>query len=432
MCHFQGILPGTAAAPHGRGWWHWLGVAVLWMGGLAGWAQPASGLFRFVRPRQHRAVVPLRTERNLLVVSAYLNDSGPYNFLLDTGVAASIITAPEIAELLGFTHGELFRVVGAGGKATGLLAYQADKVRVSLPGIVAPAMSVLVLSEDVLNLSGYVGMPIHGILGSELFRSFVVAVQLDAHRLVLRDPAGFKPPTGRQWAALPLTVTQNKAYLTVPVSLHDSLARPLKLVLDTGAGHALSLETAADPRLVVPTRHLTAELGRGLSGVVHGQLGRVDSLRLGRFRLPSVLTSFPADADVHSRTDVPRHGNLGYELLKRFSLIIDYPHQRLLLRPNLHFHEPFEHDMCGLDLLALGPDYRRFQVLRVVPGSPAATAGLQAGDEVMSINFSPVKLLTLTQINMLLHSGDGRTMLMEIRRADGEFNFVKLQLKRQI
>lgn len=414
-------------------WRQWL-LALAMLGcALPSLAQFTPGPFRFVRHKQQRAAVPVRTERNLLIVSAFINDSGPYNFLLDTGVATSLLTSPEIAELLRLPHGENFRVVGAGGESTGLLAYQADNVRVTLPGVVAPAMRWLVLSEDALNLSGYIGMPIHGILGSELFRSFVVDVQPDVNRLILRAPATYEPPTGRHWTALPLTLAQDKAYLTIPVCLHDSVARPLKLVLDTGAGHALSLETTADPaRLAVPARCLTAELGRGLSGIVRGQLGRVDSLRLGHYRLPAVLTSFPTAHDVHSRTDVPRHGNLGYELLRHFSFIIDYPHQRLLLRPNQHFGEPFEHDMCGLDLVATGPDYRRYQVLRVLPDSPAAAAGLQAGEEVLNINFVAAGLLTLSQLNRMLHSADGRLLFMVLRRADGEIYSATMRLKRQI
>ena len=128
--------------------------------------------FKFRQPKRQRTAVPLRVERNLPVVRATLNGAGPFNFLLDTGVAISLITNPKLADSLHLTHGAQFRVVGAGREATGLLAYQADGVRVELgPNVVAPALTWLVLSDDVLNLSGYVGMPIAGILGSELFRS---------------------------------------------------------------------------------------------------------------------------------------------------------------------------------------------------------------------------------------------------------------------
>lgn len=399
-------------------------------------AQPqalaTTGPFRLARPEQRRAIVPVQVQRNLLVVAAYLNGRGPYNFLLDTGVGTAILTSPTLADSMQLRHGPKFRVVGAGGSDTGLIAYQTDSVRVSLPGVEAPHMTWLVLSEDVLNLSGYVGVPIHGILGSELFRSFVVGLQPEQGRIVLTPPETYCPPKGRNWSSLPLQLENNKAYLTAPVQLTDSLTLTLKLVLDTGASHALSLELDSDPRLVPPPQRLHTDLGRGLTGMVQGYLGRVRRLQLGRYTLRSVLTSYPNPADVHRRVDVPRNGNIGYELLKRFSLVVDYPHQRLLMRPSAHFRDAFEHDMCGIDLVATGPGYNRFIISRVMPDSPAAVAGLQPDEELVSINLIPADSYSLTQLSQLLHSEDGRLLLLILRRPDGALYTTALRLKRQI
>jgi hypothetical protein len=395
-------------------------------------AVPAPAPFAFANAKRQKATVPFQMHRNLIIVRVRLNGSGPYNFMLDTGVAVSLLTSPEVADSLCLRRGQQFRVVGAGGQATGLLAYQTDGVRVNLGPAEARAMSLLVLTEDVLNLSAYVGLPVHGILGSELFRSFVVGVEAERGLLQLHVPASYEPPRSARWSSLPLSVEGNKPYLTAPVQLTDSVAVPMKLVLDTGAGHALSLEVGSHPRLELPTPRLAAELGRGLTGIVRGHLGRVAALQLGRYRLPAVLTSYPDSADVRTRTDVPRNGNIGYELLRRFSLVFDYPHQRLLLRPNAKFDEPFEHDMCGLDLLAAGADFRRFMVVRVTPGSPAAEAGIEALDELVSINFLPADSYSLTQLSLLLHSADGRLLFLVLRRPGGELHTAYLRLKRQI
>jgi predicted aspartyl protease len=392
----------------------------------------AATPFVFDRARRKQAKIPVQLQRNLLIVKCLLNGAGPFNFLLDTGVNTSIITSAALADSLHLRHGQNYRVMGAGGVATGLLAYQTDSVRVELPGVVAPRMTCLVLSEDVLDLSGYVGVPIYGILGSELFRSFVVALRLEEAQMVVSNPVTYRRPKSRRWSEVPLSLENNKAYFTAPVQFSDSLTLPLKLVLDTGASHALSIELDSDPRLVAPAKRLPTNLGRGLSGLVQGYLGRVATLQLGRYTLRSVLTSFPNAADVHRRIDVPRNGNIGYELLKRFSLVIDYPHQRLLLRPNTKFHDAFEHDMCGIDLLATGPDYRRYLVLSVTPNSPAAAAGLRPDDELISINLLPASVFTLTQLDRMLHSEDGRTLLMVLRGPDGNMRTASVRLKRQI
>ena len=374
-------------------------------------------------------------------MAARLNGHGPYNFLLDTGVGISLLTDPQLADSLGLAHGAEYHLAGVGGADSGLRAYEAPGVRVELPGAVAPQLKWLVLTNDVLDLSGYAGMPIHGILGAELFESLVVTILPQQSRLVLSDPAHYQAPRGRRWISLPLRLDHHKAYLTLDVAQLPvpagtaELPLPLQLVLDTGAGHALSLETSADHRLRLPAAHLRTDLGRGLSGVVSGNLGRVASLRLGRYCLPQVLTSFPDSSQVHQRlpsSERGRQGNLGYEVLKRFQVVIDYPHQRLLLRATPALNDPFEHDMCGLDLLACGPNLRRYLVQRVLPNSPATTVGIDAGEELLSINLLPVSSMTISDVSHLLHSQDGRTLLLLLRRPNGELHPTSIKLKRQI
>jgi len=386
--------------------------------------------FQFEKAGQQKVRMAFSFQRNLIIVKAFLNEQGPYNFLLDSGVGISLITDPALIEPLGLERGANYHVTGVGEEKS-LEAFYSDSVRVKMTGVKASALSFLVLSEDVLNLSGYVGMPVHGILGYDVFNSFVVQVEPTAEQLWFHDPATYRPPRGRRWTSVAFNLEGRKSYLTVPVSLTDSLTLPLKLILDTGAGHALSLETASDPRMRVPPQRLKAQLGRGLNGAINGYLGRVQGMQLGRYRLHNLLTSFPNPESGALRAEVPRNGNIGFELLKRFEVVIDYTHNTLWLRPNGLYRDPFEHDMCGIELLATGPDYRRYFVLRIEPNSPAATAGLQPDDELVSINLAPVNRLNLTQISRIFHSGDNHTLFLLLHR-NGEMISALVRLKRQI
>ncbi|MGI4865308.1 MAG: aspartyl protease family protein [Janthinobacterium lividum] len=411
-------------------------LALLW--GPLAWAQ-GSPTFALARPKARRAVFGFDTQRNLIIVAARLNGKGPYHFLLDTGVSISLLTNAALADSLHLERGEEFRVVGSGGEDTPLRAYRTNEVRVELPGVVAPRMRWLLLSEDALNLSSYAGTRIDGILGAELFNSLVVAIWPMRGQLICYDPGRYRAP--RRWTSLPLHLDQGKAYVEAtvgqqPLAASDPAAPlPLRLVLDTGAGHALSLETTADPRLHLPTAHLRATLGYGLSGAVRGHLGRVATVQLGPYQLPQVLTSFPDSGQVHQRLrsqDAPRQGNLGYELLKRFNTVIDYPHQRLLLRRNAQNQLPFEHDMSGLSLVAAGPGYRYYLVTGVEAGSPAAEAGIVLNEELLAINLLPTGVLALSEIARLLRARDGQRLVLVLRRPDGELHSVQLQLRRQI
>ncbi|AII53278.1 aspartyl protease family protein [Hymenobacter sp. APR13] len=410
------------------------GVCLLLLLGAASGAvaQPSDLPFRLENPNKRQVRLPFYFQRNLIIVEVKLNGAGPYNFLLDTGVATSIITDPSLTPLLRLRPGaEVYRVAGVGEEEP-LEAHYADSIRVTLPGIVAPVLPFLVLSADVLNLSGYVGMPIHGILGYDIFRSFVIEIEPNSTQLVVRTPAGYQPRRGRRWTRVPLTLERRKPYLTVPVGMTDSLTLPLKLVLDTGAGHALSIETTSDPRLQVPEQRLRSQLGRGLSGAINGYLGRVRSLQLGRYQLRTLLTSFPEANSAALRTDVPRNGNIGFELLKRFDLVIDYSRREVWLRPNALYHDPFEHDMCGLELLATGREYRNYIVMQIEAGSPAALAGIQPRDELLSVNLQPAAAISLTELSRIFHSGNGRMLLLVLRRPDGELYTTQVRLQRKI
>ena len=426
-------------ASFGWGWGRWLLVALLLSAGV-GHAQDSTAAFRFNRAGRHRARLTFISQRNLIVISALLNGRGPYNFLLDTGVGASLLTDPAVSAELGLLRGSEYHLMGVGGTDSGLRAYETTNVRVDLSGSVgAPGMAWLVLNSDVLDLSGYVGMPIHGIIGSDLFRSFVVVIRPEERQLVLHDPGTYRAPRGRHWTRLPLVLDHHKAYLTAEVqqlpAVPGAAGLPLRLLLDTGAGHALSLETTSSQRLRLPPEHLRTDLGRGLTGLISGWLGRVAGVQLGRYHLPQVLTSFPDSMQVHSRlvgSERLRNGSVGYEVFKRFITVIDYPHHQLLLRPTAALREPFEHDMCGLDLLATGPEYRRYLVQRVVPGSPAAAAGIAEGEELVSINLLPINVFSLSDLSRMLHSQDGRVLLLMLRRPDGELHTANVRLKRQI
>ena len=400
---------------------------------VAALAQPQPP-FQLRHPRAKRITFTFELQRNLIVLPTYLNGRGPYYFILDTGVGTSIITDAGLRDSLNLRLGQRFMVAGVGQDAP-LVAFQTDNVRVELGEdrvAAAQNLSLLLLSDDILDLSGFVGRPIHGILGADVFRSFAVEVEAEKQQLTLHRPEQFRAPRGRRWVPLPLEIEGDRAYIHTDVGLNDSTTLPLRLILDTGAGHALSLEIGSDARLAVPTQRLRAYLGRGLNGDVTGYLGRVKTLQLGRYRVNSLVASFPDEHVVRARVGVPRNGNVGFELLKRFSVIIDYTHNRMWLRPNDLFRDPFEHDMCGMELLAGGPNYRRYLIQRIEPGSPAAQANLLPQDELLSINLQPVASMSLTQVTRLLHSADGRKLILFVRRAAGDLFVTNLTLKRQL
>lgn len=389
----------------------------------------AQRLFQFDNPRMKRKKVPFEFHRNLIIMEVYVNQKGPYNFMLDTGISLTLIIDPSLRDTLQITEGRIVKVVGA-GEDDELEALIATGLEMSFAGITGRNITMAVLSEDVLSLSNYLGFPIHGILGYDLISSFVTEINYVDRQMVLYRPEKFRKK--RKDKPIPITLEHQKPYIIAHGVLNDSTALPLKLVIDTGAGHGLSLEMGSDPAIQLPANTMEAQLGRGLGGIINGHLGRIQRLTIDNYQLKDVITSYPDHEHVVAKLEkVERHGNLGNEVLKRFRVVFDYHRSRIILRRNRFYREPFEHDMVGAHLVAEGRDFRRYVIYRVEPGSPAEAAGLQPGDEIVSINLMPVIQMPITQIDRLFRSRDKQVIFLRINRK-GENFFALVTLKRRI
>ncbi len=401
---------------------------------VAGWPPPLAAqspasdpALRLARPKARVTAVPLRVRRNLLLVPVYLNGRGPFQFVLDTGVETAILTDPAVRDSLHLPPGQPLLVEGAGEEAALRAEYYA-RVGVSLAGVAPGFMPLTVLSDDALHLSQYVGEPVAGLIGYDIFRAFVV--EISAERLRLHAPEHFRAP--RSAVRVPLAIYAGKPYLRAPLVQQppaDTLTA--RLLIDTGAGHALSLEIGAHPALRLPTARLRAQLGRGLSGPVNGWLGRIHTLTLGPYALHAPLVSFPDSAAARAKARIPRAGTLGYEVLRRFRVWFDYPGRGLWLQPNARLHAPFEHDMSGCELVARGATMRRFVVAQIEPGRPADQAGLQPDDELIVIDGRSANDYSLSELGQLLRSRAGRTIQLLVRR-QGELFFATMRLQRAI
>jgi C-terminal processing protease CtpA/Prc len=94
-------------------------------------------------------------------------------------------------------------------------------------------------------------------------------------------------------------------------------------------------------------------------------------------------------------------GAIGANLLRRFTVIFDFPHQRVILEPNLQFNHSVDEDMSGLSVIAHGSNLRTFEVIHVQAGTPAADAGIQPGDVIAAVDDEAAADLTLSAVRDL-------------------------------
>lgn len=377
-----------------------------------------------IASNRKRVYVPFTFVRNLLIIKLNINNRGPYNFILDTGVGLMLITDHTLKDSLNIVRKRTIKITGLGERES-YEAVVAPMIKVNIAGeLVSSDVSAAILQQDFFGLSAYAGMPVHGLIGYEFFNKLAVKINFTDSNLVVTRPG--KMRIFRKAEKIPISIESNKPYINTEVSTITGDIKKTKLLVDIGAGHPLSLEKSNQlPDICIP-----ANLGVGLNGLIEGYLGRVSYVSVGKHNISNTITSFPIN-DPSYKTSVPRDGSIGMGLLKRFDMIFDYQNNVMYLKPNTHFKEVFEHDMSGMSYHAAGQNFDRIIIEKVDEGSAADEIGLQANDEILSLNFKPVNKMSLQQIDEMLKSKSGRSILVEVSR-DKIVDRVILTLKRRI
>lgn len=401
------------------------------------------------------ARVKFQLVNNLIILPVELNGVS-LSFLLDTGVNTSVLLNIEPGDSLKLKNAQKINLRGLGGEEL-IEAYRSDKNELRIGKVNCKDLTLFLIYDADVNFSPRLGVPVHGIIGYDFFRDFVVEINYSRRFLRLHDPDRFrKRLTG--YTELPLRFYQNKPYIHARVEIDDKEV-PVTLLIDNGLGDAVWLfNENAD--IQVPEKSFEDFLGLGLLGDVTGKRSRIGYLELGEHRLENVTAAFPDSASVQGlKLFDERNGSIGGEILKRFNVVLDYRFQKIYLRKNRFFKDPFNYDMSGIILEHSGfvvvetyekvlepekgfdqgievvetvPQMRKsfelkpsFHIVSIRKDSPADKAGLQVGDMIISVNGRDAHRYDLEDLNALFSSEEGKKIKIRVSRGieDLEFEF---------
>jgi len=367
---------------------------------------------------------------NLIIIPVFVNDKGPFNFILDSGVKPIIITDSSIVSPMDTTSLFLSRIRGR-GIGPELKAFVITNLSIDVGDASGKKLSAVLLKEDPFHLSAYVGMPIHGIIGSDVFNNFMVKLNYLNKKLTLYDPEDRIRKRGDR---IPIQLIDEKPYVDVLVSNKNGSKDSLLLLIDSGAGHAFSLDLTDKQKRIQPEKTIAGNLGKGLGGSIFGLIGRLPKIQLGDFSIKNVVVAFPLYEDVAVRSLMTaRSGSVGGELLRRFSVLFDYSRKEIYLRKNREYKKPYEYDMSGMEVYVLNDEEEgnRFFISQIDKDTPADKEGFLIGDEILSINFKDASMYTLDDINDLLQEETTTGLIFQVLRED-QVLVKLLKLKRRI
>lgn len=367
--------------------------------------------------------IPFELSNNLILVQASVNDSVPLWFILDTGASSTVIDSQLAKELRLKARS---RVVETGGAGTATaLTFKGNSLK--LPNVEAANLTISGLPIDFL--SSPIGRTISGVIGNDILKKLAVEVDYASQVINLYEPESYQYSGSGE--VVPLTLEGDLPFASGRVALAGRPVIRGKFELDSGSTGAVLFNTPFVDRnklldSISKTSHIRTS---GVGGSAQAFSGRLKSIRLGSFQLENPIARFSrARRGDHasSRYD----GLIGGEILRRFKVLFDLSHRRMILEPNAQFSEPYEVDMSGLDMATEGQDFSVVVVNEVEKGSPAAEAGIQEEDVITAINGRPTKEFTMTQIRKMFMR-DGKEYLITLKRGPKELQ-TKLKLRRLI
>jgi len=225
------------------------------------WHAPAKAQYFDLKDKRKRVSIPFKMIRDMIIIQLNINNKGPFNFILDTGVGLMLITDPKLIDSLNIIKHTL-KIQGI-GDGDAFEAYVTAPLDVQIPGLKSYDVASAVLKSDHFGLSNYAGIPIHGLLGYEFFNNLAVKINYNDSTLSVSRPKDLK--LFSKGARIPMSVEDRKPYIKAKVTFPDGTKTDDKLILDLGAGHALSLENIIQKH-GLPANFIAANLGVGLTG----------------------------------------------------------------------------------------------------------------------------------------------------------------------
>ncbi len=381
---------------------------------------PGKNRFEFLDKRSKSITIDFKSASNLIIIPVIINESDTLNFILDTGVRFPIITELPFVDKLNLNYMRPVEISGL-GEGESLTAYRSGNNTMKIgSGLISYNQEVQMIIDEHFQISQILGLPVHGLIGFDLFKDFVVEIDYDNQKLTLTKPEYYRDRVINRDIVMPIHFEYNKPYVRTTIVTDKNEYVPVKLLVDTGASDAIWLSTSSDDRINLPDKNIETFLGRGLNGDLYGKKGRIGGIWVGPLILTEPIVSFPEVELVDQIIRDDRNGTLGAEILRRFYVTIDYPNSQIKLRPTSKVKDEFNYNMSGLEISNPFPGMPVFTIDQVRLGSPGDRAGLQENDQILSLNHSSNKSLSLNDINLILMSKEDRKIDMTVLREGQE------------
>lgn len=405
---------------------------------------------------QKKTVIPFQLINNLIFVPLNINGVD-LTFLLDSGVSETILFSLDNKEV-NFNDIEKIKFSGL-GESREIEGLRSDNNIVNIgKNFKDFNHTVFIILDESINFSSHVGIPVNGIIGYQFFRNHPVEIDYITKKITVYNDEKAFTKRSRRYKEFPITIEGNKPYLMAGVEM-TSAEVDSKMLVDLGNSDAVWLFPKLIKDFVYNRPNIDDYLGQGFNGDIFGKRSRIHRLYIGDYVFEKPLTAMPDEYSIQSLKLVPdRKGSIGSDVMRRFTLIFNYPENRIYLKKNKDFDDPFLFNKSGLDIQHDGMTWEsdlvqvetkknttdsegikvydsregfqysfvlkpKYSVAGCRKDSPCFVAGIRKDDKILSINKRKAGDFTLQKINDLMKSEDGTKVNFEVERKGEKLNF---------
>ncbi len=408
-------------------------LLVSWLLFCLGWSIPSKGQIFADQLFYHtdQIEIPFELVNGFIVLDvAYGTQRLPLKFIFDTGAEYSVLTYKEYAVMSGAQIGRQVIILGADLstkiRADVIHSNQLDIAnRLNITNV-----DMILLGEDYLNIGQYVGFPIHGIIGANIFSRFLLEINYKKGLIIFHHPHN-NSVRYKGYKEIEVDFISRKPYIQMLVEMPDGQTFTGKYLVDCGADLSLLMVLGSHKQLEVPQNTLVAHIAAGLGGSLKGYMGRVNRIELASLQLAAPIIHYQEMPDSLRLDASAKNGIVGNRILSMYNVLIDYPNRKLFLKPYRKKIRRMKVDKSGMSVIASGPFLKQLSIAHVLAGTPAAKAGLLPGDIILKVNGFPSVFWDVSTLNKKLMKKEGRKIKLVILRDEQRLKF-SFRLKKYI
>ena len=140
--------------------------------------------FVFDNYKKKSITIKFKSSSNLIIIPVAINNSDTLNFILDTGVRYPIITELPFVNKLNLNFLQPIKVKGL-GDGEQMTAYKSGNNTIKIEGMIAYDQEIHMVINENFQISHILGIPVHGLIGFNLFKDYVVKIDYAEHELSL-------------------------------------------------------------------------------------------------------------------------------------------------------------------------------------------------------------------------------------------------------